>query len=224
MADLEEHGEEKWALLVAAAGRHNVLLAGAPGASAVALARRLPGLLSPMDERERFEAAAVHSVAGLLDPERDFGWERRLRLPHHTASPVAIAGSTKREGRRSRPGEVSLAHAGVLLLDEVDEFERGAIETVREALAHQLLHHQPGLLPAGGGRPAPATAGSGRRRHRGDVRGADLRRGRDLAADAQRGLRRRPLCLRRRSRCAAWIRLAGVDLHPHGHGRRRHSR
>ena len=131
MAEIEGHEDEKRALLVAAAGRHNVLLAGPPGAGAVALARRLPGLLGPMNERERFAAAAVHSVAGMLDPERDFGRERRLRAPHR--GPRLI-------GDRDRRGGWPVGRPAAGAADR-RPLRRGlrAVPPVRrgEALAHQ---------------------------------------------------------------------------------------
>ncbi len=134
MADIDGQEAEKRALTIAAAGRHNVLLAGTPGSRAVALARRLPGLLGPMDETEHYASAAVHSVAGTADPLGGFGRARLLRAPHHTASAGAIGGTRSRNARPGRPGETSLAHAGVLLLDEMSEFEHAAIDAVAQAM------------------------------------------------------------------------------------------
>ncbi|MGY6553365.1 MAG: YifB family Mg chelatase-like AAA ATPase [Wenzhouxiangella sp.] len=117
------------ALEICAAGGHNLLFMGPPGTGKTLLASRLPGILPPMSEDEALEAAAVASVAGLgLDPAR---WRtRRFRNPHHTASGVALVGG----GSKPRPGEISLAHGGVLFLDELPEFSRHVLEVLREPL------------------------------------------------------------------------------------------
>lgn len=118
----------KRALLVAAAGRHNLLLCGAPGTGKTLLASRLPGLLPPLAEAEALEVAAIHSVAGLATPGV---WPARpFRQPHHSASAPALVGG----GSRPRPGEISLAHHGVLFLDELPEFDRKVLEVLREPL------------------------------------------------------------------------------------------
>jgi magnesium chelatase family protein len=117
------------ALEIAAAGGHNLLLMGPPGTGKTLLASRLPGILPPMDETEALEAAAIASVAGKeLDPPT---WrQRKFRSPHHTASGVALVGG----GSKPRPGEISLAHGGVLFLDELPEFSRHVLEVLREPL------------------------------------------------------------------------------------------
>ena len=117
------------ALEICAAGGHNLLFMGPPGTGKTLLASRLPGILPPMSEEEALEAAAVASVAGLgLEPKR---WRtRRFRNPHHTASGVALVGG----GSKPRPGEISLAHGGVLFLDELPEFSRHVLEVLREPL------------------------------------------------------------------------------------------
>ncbi|GAB6042667.1 YifB family Mg chelatase-like AAA ATPase [Endothiovibrio diazotrophicus] len=117
------------ALEVAAAGGHSLLMFGPPGTGKTLLASRLPSILPPMDEGEALEAAAVASISDRgLDPAR---WRRRpFRAPHHTASAVALVGG----GSQPRPGEISLAHRGVLFLDELPEFDRKVLEVLREPL------------------------------------------------------------------------------------------
>jgi magnesium chelatase family protein len=129
LADVRGQSNARRALEVAAAGAHNLLFMGPPGAGKTMLARRLPGVLPALARDEALEVLAVQSVAGLLHAPRRMG-VRPFRAPHHTASDVALVGG----GELSRPGEVSLAHNGVLFLDELSEFRRGTLEALRQPL------------------------------------------------------------------------------------------
>jgi len=138
-ADLAEvRGQEhaKRALEIAAAGAHSLLFIGPPGTGKSMLATRLPGILPELTEDEALEAASIRSVSGRapLEPAR---WrERPFRSPHHTASGVALVGG----GSNPRPGEISLAHLGVLFLDELPEFDRRVLEVLREPLESGQIH------------------------------------------------------------------------------------
>lgn len=129
LAEVRGQPHARRALEVAAAGGHSLLMSGPPGTGKTLLASRLPGILPPMSEEEALQAAAVASVSGLpFDAER---WRQRpFRAPHHTASGVALVGG----GSTPRPGEISLAHHGVLFLDELPEFDRRVLEVLREPL------------------------------------------------------------------------------------------
>lgn len=118
------------ALEVAAAGGHNLLLSGPPGAGKTMLARRLSGILPPLTFEEALECTAIHSVAGTLVPGAGLLTARPFRAPHHTISNVALVGG----GAIPRPGEISLAHNGVLFLDEMPEFDRRVLEVLRQPL------------------------------------------------------------------------------------------
>lgn len=128
----EVRGQEmaKRALVVAAAGGHSLLMSGPPGAGKTMLARRLPGLLPPLSEPESLEVTRVHSVAGLLDANDPVKTTRPFRAPHHTISAGGLVGG----GSPPRPGEISLAHLGVLFLDELPEFGRRVLETLRQPI------------------------------------------------------------------------------------------
>ena len=128
LAEVQGQIAAKRALLVAAAGSHNLLFTGPPGTGKTLLASRLPGLLPPLDEQEALEVAAIHSVASHTPLS---AWPQRpFRTPHHSASGPALVGG----GSRPQPGEITLAHHGVLFLDELPEFDRKVLEVLREPL------------------------------------------------------------------------------------------
>jgi magnesium chelatase family protein len=148
LADVVGQETPKRALEIAAAGGHNLLFVGPPGTGKTLLARALPSILPALDPDEAIEASTVHSVAGLIDPERPLLAARPFRAPHHTASRLALVGG----GTPPRPGEVSLAHAGALFLDELGEFHPSVLDTLREPLEEGAIT----ISRAGGAATYPA--------------------------------------------------------------------
>jgi magnesium chelatase family protein len=136
LADVRGQLVGRRALEIAAAGGHHLLFSGPPGAGKTMLARRLPGILPPLEPDEALAVTAIHSVAGYLPPGAGLMRRRPFRAPHHTCSDIALVGG----GGLPRPGELSLAHLGVLFLDELPEFNRRVLETLRQPLEQGAVH------------------------------------------------------------------------------------
>ena len=154
MAQIRGQAGARRALEVAAAGGHNMLMIGVPGSGKTMLARCLPGILPPMSFEEALETTRIHSISGNLPPDSGLMITRPFRAPHHSASVASLTGG----GQNARPGEVSLAHNGVLFLDELPEFSRNTLEALRQPLedgvvsvtrvAHQAQYQSSFMLVA----------------------------------------------------------------------------
>ncbi len=135
-ADVRGQEDIKRAMEIAAAGGHNIIMVGPPGSGKSMMAKRLPGILPEMSRDEMIQCTEIHSVAGLTGREHPIIAQRPFRAPHHTVSSVALVGG----GSKARPGEISLAHKGVLFLDELPEFRRETLEVLRQPMEEKKVH------------------------------------------------------------------------------------
>ena len=134
-SDISGQEAVKRAAMIAAAGFHNLLMVGPPGSGKTMIARRIPTILPPMSKEEQLEVARIHSIAGKIPRDGSFRYVRPFRAPHHTISPQALSGG----GVIPVPGEMTLAHRGVLFLDEASEFSRQALESLLEPLEEREI-------------------------------------------------------------------------------------